>query len=643
MRTESENGRKWVWAAALFVLALAPRIVHLLTIRDSPFFSLLYIDPLMYDEWGLRIAGGQLLGDRPFFLDPLYPYFLGAVFAIFGHHFEAVAAVQSLLGALVAPLVHLAARRWLDLPAARTAGVIAALYLPSIYFGGLIMKPGLATFLVAVGLWQLSRGLAEPAGRLRWAATGVVWGLACLVRGNLVLVVPPLAAWVLLRGPGPAAARALDRHRWREAGPLLAGTLLVLALPAGHNWLVGGEFILTTANAGANFFIGNNPSNATGEYQQLPFIDANPLYEQRDFASEAVRRSGRAAMSDREVSAFWFAESREWIRRNPGDWLRLVWRKTRSFWGAYEIPDSLDYYLYREYAPVLRLPVPGYGLLAPLALLGAALALRRRGWPRLLLVFIAVYSASVVLFFVFSRFRMVIAPALFALAGFGAVELVRRWRSAIVERRGLYRTLGATGLLLALLVFVNVPVRARTDTWSYRVARAVGLPTRAETSSLGHYNLGVAYARPAKQESERRAPLRLAEVELRTALRLQGRSTEHARIQVELGKVLARQGRNAEAIATYREASGIEPRDYAIHHALGILYERQGDAAQAVAALSTALSLAPRHVASATLLGRNLLQLGRNDEAARAFRHALTLAPNDREALDGLRRATGAP
>ena len=77
-----------------------------------------------------------------------------------------------------------------------------------------------------------------------------------------------------------------------------------------------------------------------------------------------------------------------------------MWRKTRSFWGAFEIPDSLDYYLYRTTAPVLRLPVPGFGLLAPLGLLGAVLSWRRRGWPRMLIVFTVAYSGTVILFFV---------------------------------------------------------------------------------------------------------------------------------------------------------------------------------------------------------------------------------------------------
>ena len=629
--------------AGVFLLAGLLRIVHLVTVRESPFFGTLYIDPLWYDEWALRIASGQLFSDGPFFLDPLYPYFVATVYAVFGHSYVALGAVQGLLGALVAPLVLVACSPWFPQRTARIAGVVAACYLPAVYFGGLVMKPGLSLLLATVTLAVLSRALAGgPVGL--WPAAGVAFGLTCLTRGNLLLVAAVLVPWLLLRAEigdarrrGAAlAAHLRSRRRWVEATSFALGLALVLSLPAAHNYAVSGEWILSTANAGANFFIGNNPSNRSGEYQQLPFVNANPKYEQRDFRAEARRRAGRE-LTDRETSAFWFAESGRFIASRPADWAALMWRKLRSFWGAYEIPDSLDYYLYRETAPVLRLPLPGFGLLAPLALVGAALALRRRGWPRLLLVFSATYSLTVIVFFVFSRFRMVIAPALYVLAAHALVELALRWRAAAGDRAALRAATMPTVLLVLALGFVNLPVRARTDTWSYGLAVAVGLPARGETSTLGAFNLGAAYARRAKQEDESLHWLSLAEQQLRRALALRP-AVEHARIEVELGKVLARQRRNREAIELYRQAAAIEPNDYRIHHALGLLYRREDDAEGAAAAFGRALAVEPRHAASATKLGQALAALGREEEARRAFSHALSLAPDDAAARAGIER-----
>jgi tetratricopeptide (TPR) repeat protein len=425
-----------------------------------------------------------------------------------------------------------------------------------------------------------------------------------------------------------------DRSRWSGLVLYLIGASLVLAASGVHNRLAAGEWVLTTANAGQNVYLGNNALNVSGEYQWLPFVDANPKHEQRDFEREAERRTGRP-MSPREVSGFWFGQAWSWIRSQPGDWLRLGWMKLRVYWGAFEVPDNLDYYFYREGAPVLRLPIPGFGLVAPLGLLGALLALGRRGWPRLLLVYLVVYSLSVVSFFVFSRFRMVMMPALFVFAGHGAVELARRFRTA--RRPGGRRpALTAVGLLLALLCFVNLPVRAIGYSWSYRIASAIGLPTREETTALAHYNLGLVYAARAREEQDAQAWLGRAEQELSRALELDaGRVQFH----VELGKVLARQQRNEEAIERYLAAERITPGDYRIAHSLGLLSRRLSDLAGAEEAFRSALRLAPRHAASAVQLGEVLLLMDRPAQAAEAFRRALGVAPNDARARAGLQAA----
>jgi len=370
----------------------------------------------------------------------------------------------------------------------------------------------------------------------------------------------------------------------------------------------------------------------------LPYVDPNPKYEQRDFAREAARRAGRP-LSAREVSSYWFTEARGWIADHPGPWLRLLWLKVRAYWGAYEIPDNLDYYLYRERAPVLRLALPGFGLVAPLGLLGGVLAWRMRGWPRLLVLLVAVYSATVILFFVFSRFRMAMMPALYVLAAHGALQLWRSVRRSVHEPRERPR---AAALILGfgvLFGFVNLPVRGREDSRSLALARAVRLPVRVESSATGHFNLGVAYAAHAKEADDPGPWLALAEEELRQAVT---EETRHATIPIELGKVLARQGRDAEAVEAYLRAVALEPGNYRIHHALGLLYRRLDDFGQAAGGFSRALQLEPRHTASAVELGEVLLRLGRHDDAAAAFRHALDLSPGSERAAQGLREAAGA-
>ena len=620
----------------LFVLALGLRSIHLVTLRSSPFFQHLFLDPLMYDEWGQRIAAGAWIAEGAFFQDPLYAFFLGLVYALFGHHYEPVVVIQAILGSLVAPLLYQASRGWFGRGAATIAGVLAAAYLPSIYYEGLILKTGMAVFLVSLSFFLLSRATTRASGPT-WFTAGTVFGLACLCRGNLVLFVPLLWLWILLGDRAPHASartaqRGIDRARLTDLTRCTAGVAMILAASATHNRLAVGEWILTTSNAGQNFYIGNNPFNSTGEYERLPFVDANPKHEERDFAREAERRTGRS-MSSVEISHFWFRAGTSWIREHPLDASRLIGLKLRAYWGAYEIPDNLDYYLYREEAPLLSLPLPGFGFVAPLGLLGVWLAARIRGWPRLLLLFLLVYSLSVVLFFVFSRFRMVMMPALFVFAGFAAMELTRRVGAARSDGAPWRPVITAVAVLLFLLCFVNLPVRGLEHSWSRRLAAAIGLPTRLETTAMAHYNLGLVYAERAGEQSEPQVMLDLAESELRRAIEL---DPAQAGFHVELGKFLARQQRNEEAMEHYRHAERIEPGDFRTAHALGLLHRRTGELAASEQSFRRALGIAPGHAASAVQLGQILLLQGRSADAARAFRHALQIAPDNTKAREGL-------
>ena len=574
------------WALLLLGLALALRLAHLATIARSPFLEHLGLDPLFHDEWGRRIASGEWVGTGLFYQDPLYAYFLGVVYAIFGHQRIAAVAIQLLLGTLVAPMLFAAADRALGRGPAIVAGLLAATYLPAIYYEGLILKAWMEIFFTAASFWALSRAIG---GRrlVPWCATGAFLGLGCLVRGNLVLPVAAVALWVLVDRSATDPKRA-SRLAWREFAALVLGVAVVLGVVAMRNRLVGGEWIVTTAQAGQNFYQGNHAGATTGRYVVLPFVRSNPKYEEHDFVAEAERRSGRTGMTTRDASRFWFGEGLAWIRAHPGAWLRLMAKKAVVLWEAYEVPDNLDYYVYRETAPVLRLPLPGFGLVAPLGLLGAFLLWKRPAWVRGVLVHVAVYAASVLLFFVIARYRLAMIPALLPLAGYAVVHVAGTARAAARRQGSRARALALLGALAALLAFSNLPVRAPANHWSSRLAAATGLPARPESSSVAHFNLGVLIAKEGKLED--------AERELREALR---QDPSHVQIYVELGKVLAREGRTDEAIGMYRRALELEPRDATVHHVLGILHRRRGDLEAAKAEFRMALEIDPRRPDSA--------------------------------------------
>lgn len=609
----------------LFLTALSLRLTHLWTIRDSLPFRYLLLDPSYYDRWAREIAAGEWLGSTVFFQDPGYAYFLATIYALFGESHLLAISIQTVLGSLVPVLVYLAARSWIGRPAALVSAVIAVAYLPSIFYEGLILKTWLAVLLVAVTMWLLS--CAIRSRRLApWLAAGVVLGLGSVTRGNLLLVAPALALWALLDPEVGARRPGCGRTR---AACLVLGVSLILAVTATRNRVVTGAWIPSTANAGQNFFIGNNAANPEGEYVTLPFVEANPEREQRDFAAEAERRAGRSLGPD-EVSAFWMRQGWRWIREHPGDWLALSYSKLRLLLGAFELPDNVDYYLYREISPVLRLPLAGFGLVAPFAILGMVALARRPGWPRALLVFAGAYAVSVLLFFVRSRLRMALMPAAFVFAGFALVDLSRMLALAWRQRRVTLALPWRVAVLVLAVLFVNLPVRGPHRLWTVRAAERLGLPVRVQTTAQSHFNLGVELAEHATDDA---GLFDEAERELRRAISLAGAD---ARNLTELGKVLARADRLDEALETYDSAVRLDPDYWPAQFGLAVVRSRTGRWPEAWVSVRRAAALAPRNEMVQVFLGETLLRFGRYTEAERAFRAALAAAPDAAPALRGL-------
>ena len=98
------NPRKpLVFTASFFILilvvAFVMRAVYLWQVRQAPEFALLVGDAVTYDAWASRIANGDWLGKGVFYQAPLYPYFLGILYTVFGRDLWAVRLVQIVLGA----------------------------------------------------------------------------------------------------------------------------------------------------------------------------------------------------------------------------------------------------------------------------------------------------------------------------------------------------------------------------------------------------------------------------------------------------------------------------------------------------------------------------------------------------------------
>lgn len=420
------------------------------------------LDGGVYARLAWRIAKGDLLlrgeGPVPFFVSPLYAYFLAAT----GVSFPVARVVQVLLGTAAVALVFLTARRLFGDRAALPAGVLFALTGVVTFHEVLILQAALDPFLTALFLFLLALGLTEEGEKIslkvkrgearvgaspRWGAfvaAGAAAGLLALNRPNALLCVAAIAVVLAL-----FAFKENSLRRVWIAAAFVGGAAVTLAPFTLRNLLVSREFVLVSSHGGLNFLVGNGPG-ANGVYRALPGITPDIGGQREDSMKVAEAAEGRP-LSSREISAYFASRAWHWMRERPDAAVSLFLRKLRYTLSGDEAPLNFSFPWYRERSLALQLLAVGPGLLVPLAGAGFVLAfLASAGAARRALVvwaaFVPAYVFAVAAFFVATRYRLPLLVALAPLAGAAIAKAPEAWRA----RRGLAPAAGAAAVLAAV-------------------------------------------------------------------------------------------------------------------------------------------------------------------------------------------------
>ena len=330
-------------AVVIFAVASSVRVLHVWQMRDTLFFSVLMGDSRGYDAWAQRLAAGDWLGTEVFYQAPLYPYFLGVVYSMFGRDLLAVRLIQAGLGGVSAVALGYAGRRLVSPAAGIAAGLMLALYPPAIFFDGLIQKSVLDVLFVCMALAIVGHIVACGRTARSWVLLGAAMAALSLTRENALALVAVILIWAAspaFDGHGRSPSSGTARRRWTLAGPaaVLAGMAILLLPVAARNYAVGGGFYLTTSQFGSNLYIGNN-AQADGSYMSLRPGRGSPEYERVDATELAEQASGRQ-LTPAEVSSYWTRRTLAFIGEQPSTWLRLMGRKTRLLWSRIEVIDT---------------------------------------------------------------------------------------------------------------------------------------------------------------------------------------------------------------------------------------------------------------------------------------------------------------
>jgi tetratricopeptide (TPR) repeat protein len=585
--------RRGLAFGAIAALAFAVRLAYLLEAQALPLFHATVSDARSYWEWSDRIVGGDWLGDSVFYQAPLYPYFLALVKLALGADLFHVRVIQIALGSLACGVLVLAGKEFVSRRAGIAAGLLLALYPPAIFLDGLIQKASLSLFLMTLLLWALAHA-QQTAGAWRLGVCGALLGLLMLTREETLLLAPVLALWTLL-----GFRKAPLEKRARGLAAFLLGLALVLAPVVWRNAAVGGELVLTTTQAGTNFYIGNGP-RANGIYVPLLPGRGDAIFERVDAVALAEAARGRT-LTPQEVSRYWFEESFRHIRSHTSQWLALLLRKLRLLLNWYEMPDAEDQYFFERESYVLwgLGHLLHFGVLLPLAAAGAVLEWSRRRQLAVLYAVLATTAAGLLAFYLMARYRYPLVPGLALLAGAGLVAGFERARS------GRWREL----LPAAAVSFALIPICNHT------------IFKRDFQLSQSLHNQGVALVQ-LKRPAE-------AVLEYRQALRLDPRAAD---TWAALGETLRSQRQLNKALAALQQAKRLRPESWRPVFLIGLVWLEKGDHERARRTLESATRMEGAGAEAFRALAHASQNSGHYREAEAAWRRARALAPGDHQA-----------
>ncbi len=385
---------------------------------------------------GFTHPGGELyVHTHP----PLYALFLGVVYRAGGGNVTA-RFVQLALALATLVLVFLTARAAFGAGAARATLVAGAAYLPTAFYAAQLLSEILFTFFLVSAAYVLYTAIKNAgAGIWRYAAAGVLLGLAGLTRGVALTVALGLVVYILLRRGLPVGRRVA------AAAALAVAVVAAVAPWSGYVYSKTGRFVLLDTKSSAVFYYGNGVS--TPDHHAWDITHAG---------SPFVPPSGIAEADDPfDHSGIYRVAALDYIKAHPAKTFARFWSKAADMWE----PERLFFGGYRSgYLPNARRPfIFGYigaevvASAAALLLFWVAVPMMPRSpWRGLALVVVLWTSLAYAATVAHPRYNYPLMVLGLPAVGYLFAEVLPRFKAGTYSRRGLALAGAAVGLLILI-------------------------------------------------------------------------------------------------------------------------------------------------------------------------------------------------
>jgi 4-amino-4-deoxy-L-arabinose transferase-like glycosyltransferase len=376
--------------AGIALLAFALRAGYSLHIPHNQMVP----DAIGFDEiaWNLASQGTIGSGTTPTAIRlPSYITFLAAIYKMAGHHYTAVRMAQAVLGAYLTLLLFaLTPRVTADPRAPWIAATLAAIYPFFIYYDSELIADSFLVFWIVMCLQLFYRWRDAPFSMKRAAACGLGFAILCLTK---TIFIPFFVLLVSVE-----ALRALPRSDRRLIGSRL---ILIAGLCALPIWLWG----LRNKNAFGTFTLDTHGGRMTIE--TIMFYDECKRGTFHEFFENHPLERATAGMNEAQADAFYFQQTKQWIREHPARYLRQSLGDFKDFWRFYPRQD-ITFKEGRAKITIISL------LTEPLLLLGGLLGiiLTRKRWRDLYPIYLLILMLSTIHMFTTGqmRYRLPVMP-----------------------------------------------------------------------------------------------------------------------------------------------------------------------------------------------------------------------------------------
>jgi tetratricopeptide (TPR) repeat protein len=578
---QNNSFQKSFWL--IFSLAFAVRVIYDFFLQQNYFF---YHHPgsdsVYYQDWARRILKEGWIGTETFYGLPLYPYFLAVVErSSFGMDWL-VKASHITLGSLNCALLSVITKILFEKKTAILTGILSAVSFTFFYYDTITMPVTLEVFIsLAVIYYFLNQNLLMNARQ--WLLFGLIIGVGILGDGKLMFVsVLVLIFWHFTKHPA-------YKNVTTTIFPMVLGICLIVMAVGVRNKIVGGSWVLISAQSGLSFYVGNNP-RATGLYEHPDNIRPTHGGQDEDQVILAEQESGRS-LTDAQVSQFWRQKGFDFIQNNSQQYLVLLAKKIGHFMSDEEASFDVDMILMRELKKWMDWN-PFY-LMFPWAILGFIVSRRSKN-----------------LFYVDA---MIVSQLIFTLIFFSSY----RHRATIMPFLFMYQAVGIFWLIEQILnkKFTKVGVAV-----IFLIGYVVTLPPRALKASEYQF-LSAAKRGPVY---EKRKEFVKAREEYQKALEIRPRDT-NALYNLANSYILEK--RFAESIVYYNEVLAVNPHHVDALYNAAVAFEELHQMEAAVDYYRRAIALQPAAIDVRYRLGMIFQKQNKCQQSAEQFKLISQLAP----------------